>query len=417
VTSGGGATSASVSDFDFIMTTILRQRTNYPLRKAFLRDGINDIGDIIALGGRCIARLKFPDDSSGIVVLEKLDDSDQQLIHCFVAFVANKIDDGNPMHSDWQNLAEITKFQEYKIIGYASHHNAWCCWCNVSCNETHNASYNASYNALDDDRDTDRFDLNDDNGITPVVIPSEPSRLNSGISSSADDLFEQHVGIDSRLSASTDDLKSRKSSSVVDCCVDLDNDNGIAVVVAADPIPNDAKDAVMDPLDEENVAADSIPNDVDEEDASGQVKPIHEPYPLDYRVSSSGDDIFLDYHDVGVADDNDIFLDDHDGVVADDSITTEPPYGLDSRVSSSSADDLFKRDDGTTDWIPSGSAGLGSCQSRSADDIVECDDGITDSMPSEPAGLGSRPSASVADLFDLGDDTLDALDGEDFLVK
>jgi hypothetical protein len=236
---------------------------------------------------------------------------------------------------------------------------------------------NASYNALDNDRDTDRrFDLNDDNGITPVVIPSEPSRLNSCLSSSADDLFEQHVGIDSRLSASADDLKSRKSSSIVDCCVDLDNDNGIAVVVvAADPIPYDAKEAVMDPLDEEN--------------ANGQVKPRHEPHPLDYRVSSSADDIFLDYHDVGVADDNDIFLDDHDGVVADNSITTEPPDGLDSRVSSS-ADDIFKRDDGTTDWIPSESTGLRSCQSRSADDIVECDDGITDSIPGEPPGLDSR---------------------------
>jgi hypothetical protein len=127
--------------------------------------------------------------------------------------------------------------------------------------------------------------LNDDNGITPGVIPSEPARLNSRISSSADDIFEQHVRIDSRLSASADDLKSRKSSSAVDCCVDLDNDNGIAVVVAADPIPNDAKEAVMDPLDEENVAADPIPNDakeavmdpLDEENGSGQVKPRQEP--------------------------------------------------------------------------------------------------------------------------------------------
>ena len=216
----------------------------------------------MCLGGRCIARLKFPDDSSGTVVVEKLADGDQQLIHCFIAFFSEKIADGNPIHSDWQNLAEITEFQEFKVIGCVSCYNAWCHWCNVSCNETHNASHTALNNALDNDRDTDRFDLNDDNGINPVVIPR----------------------------------------------------NGIAVVVAADPIPNDPEEGAMDPLDGENT--------------SGQVKPRSESSRLDDRVSSSADDIFLDHHDVVVTGDNDVFLDDHDGVVADDPIATEPPDGL-----------------------------------------------------------------------------------------
>ncbi len=195
-------TVASVSDFDFIMTTILRQGTDSPLRKAFLKAGINDIAGVITLRGRDIDGLKFPDVSSGTIVLEKLADGDQQLIHCFIAFFNKKIADGILIYLDWQNLAETTEFQEFQIIGYSSHCNAWHYWCNVSCNERHNASCNAWCNALDNDRDTDRFDLNDDNGITPVVIPR----------------------------------------------------NGIAVVVAADPIPNDPEEGAMDQLDGENTS-------------------------------------------------------------------------------------------------------------------------------------------------------------------
>jgi hypothetical protein len=153
-------------------------------------------------------------------------------------------------------------------------------------------------------------------------------------------LITTATGYDNRNDKPASHGKCRRS---VDCCVDLNNDNGIAVVVAAGPIPNDAKEAVMDPFDGENVAVDPIPNDakeavmnpLDEENASGQVKPRHEPYPLDHLVSSSADDIFLDYHDVSVDNDNDIFLDDHDGVVADDSITTEPVSRLRQTISSS----------------------------------------------------------------------------------
>jgi hypothetical protein len=45
------------------------------------------------------------------------------LIRCFIAFVKKKIADGNPIHSDWQNLADLTEFQEYRTVsanGYDS---------------------------------------------------------------------------------------------------------------------------------------------------------------------------------------------------------------------------------------------------------------------------------------------------------
>jgi hypothetical protein len=173
----------------------------------------------------------------------------------------------------------------------------------------------------------------------------------------------------------------------------------------ADPIPSEPSrlgscisrvscpvEGTMDPLDGENT--------------SGQVKSRSESSRLDERVSSSADDIFLDYHDVVVTDDNYIFLDDHDDVVTGDTIATEPLDGLGSRVSSS-ADDLFECDDGITDLIPTEPAGIAdsipseppelrSRLSRVSHATDEYDDGIADSIPSKPPELRSRLSATVS---------------------
>ena len=110
--------------------------------------------------------------------------------------------------------------------------------------------------------------------------PSQSYRLGSRHSCSADDSLKDDDGISYSIpseppglnSRSADDLNSRQSSSVVDCCVELDNDNGFAVAVAADPISNVPKEAVVDPLHGEN--------------ASSQVKPRSESSRLDYRLSS-----------------------------------------------------------------------------------------------------------------------------------
>ena len=178
----------------------------------------------------------------------------------------------------------------------------------------------------------DSFSLDNVNGINhAVAIPSEPPGLNS---------------------RSADDLNSRQSSSVVDCCVELDNDNEIAAVVAAVPISNVPKEAIVDPLHGEN--------------ASGQVKPRSESSRLDYRVSSA------DECDDGIA----------------HSIPSKP-HGLGS-CHFRSADCVFKYDDGIA------ASGLGSCHFRSADYVFECNDGIAASILSEsPAGLGSHLSATV----------------------
>jgi hypothetical protein len=346
-------TSASVSDFnfDFIMTTILCQGTDSPLRKALLRDGFTDLEGIMCLGGRYIHQLKFPDDSSGIIILKKLADEDQRLIHCFVAFVRKKIADGNWILHDWQNLTEITEFQEFKIIGYASYYNDWYYWRNVSCNEE---AYNARYNALDNE-------------------------LGSCVSTSVDN-GDDGIAVISLVDDDSPGLSTRLSTSmVIDLDLDLDldddddedDDGGIEFLVADHSI----RPFTLDPLD-------------GKKNASGQVKPS-EPSRLDCRVSSSADDIF-----------------------EDDPIPSKPPGGLGSRLSSlavdlsknasgqvkpsepsrldyrvsSSADDIFE-DDPIPSEPPDG--GLGSRLSSLAVDLFE------QSIPSEPPKLHSRLSSAV----------------------
>jgi hypothetical protein len=132
----------------------------------------------------------------------------------------------------------------------------------------------------------------------------------------------------------------------------LDNDNGIAVlVVAADPIPTDPEEATDDSI------------------------PTEPPDGLGYRLSPSDDLLEL-------------------------SIPSEPPDGLllgtlaDSRVSSSSADDLLLDDHHADDSIPTETPdGLGYRLSPS-DDLLER------SIPSEPPDgllLGTRLSFSTDD--------------------
>ena len=43
----------------------------------------------------------------------------QQLIRAFNAFVDTKIDEGDPIHGDWQNKAIKTEFDEFRLAGFA----------------------------------------------------------------------------------------------------------------------------------------------------------------------------------------------------------------------------------------------------------------------------------------------------------
>jgi hypothetical protein len=112
---------ASDTDFQFIMGTVLGQKQDSPLFKALEKAGITDVGGITSLTDQVIDRLKYRDDSSGTSVKKDLGHGYQQLIRSFNVFVLMKNDEGNPIHGDWQNLTILAKFQEFRIIGFASH--------------------------------------------------------------------------------------------------------------------------------------------------------------------------------------------------------------------------------------------------------------------------------------------------------
>jgi hypothetical protein len=109
---------ASVTDFEFIMSTVFAQKDDSPLHEAFERDRIIDVEGITSLMGRDIDRLKYQDtDSSGATVLVGLGKGYQSLIRCFNAFVITKYDEGTPVHGDWQNLVTKADYQDFRVIG------------------------------------------------------------------------------------------------------------------------------------------------------------------------------------------------------------------------------------------------------------------------------------------------------------
>jgi hypothetical protein len=103
------AAAITVSDFEFVFATLLRQGNDTPL---LLREAVTDIASIMCMSDRDIERFKFPDDSSGTIVLIELDYGHRQLIRCFHVFARKRSAEGNPMHSDWQNLANPTEFRK-----------------------------------------------------------------------------------------------------------------------------------------------------------------------------------------------------------------------------------------------------------------------------------------------------------------
>jgi hypothetical protein len=111
---------ASDNDFKFIMETILGQREDSPLYKSLKRDGFDDVIGIATLTEGCIENLKYKDDSSGNIIIVELDQDCRALVRCFKVFVRMKIDEGKPIHQDWQNLTIKADFQAFSIqtIGF-----------------------------------------------------------------------------------------------------------------------------------------------------------------------------------------------------------------------------------------------------------------------------------------------------------
>jgi hypothetical protein len=111
----------STTDFEFVMDKIFCTKPDSPLSKSFEKCGVTDVGSIVSLTDTAIDRLKYRDDSSTPTVVESLGIGYQQLIRVFNAWVETRIDEGNPIHGDWQNKATKTDFDEYRLSGFAKY--------------------------------------------------------------------------------------------------------------------------------------------------------------------------------------------------------------------------------------------------------------------------------------------------------
>ena len=108
--------TSSVSDYEFVTTTVLGHRPNSPLLKAFKDAAVSDVGGIFCLSDECIALFKYPDVSpSGTATNAELVIGYQQLIRCFREFVHKKCAEGKPIHRDWHNLFDRAEFRDYHV--------------------------------------------------------------------------------------------------------------------------------------------------------------------------------------------------------------------------------------------------------------------------------------------------------------
>jgi hypothetical protein len=109
----------SEADFKFIIGTILNQKEDSPMSKAFRCTGISDLGDITLPSDRVIDCLECQDNAVTSPAMMEPGLGHQQPVCCFNAWVETKNDDGNPIRGDWQNKATQEEFNEHRLVGFA----------------------------------------------------------------------------------------------------------------------------------------------------------------------------------------------------------------------------------------------------------------------------------------------------------
>ena len=105
-------------DFEYILTTVLGQEADSPMRKSLCRAGIDDVAGITSLAGQRIKSLNYKGDASGKAVLTGLPVSYlQRLIH-FKAYIHMKLKAGVMVHEDWRNNVTREEFEEFQVTGH-----------------------------------------------------------------------------------------------------------------------------------------------------------------------------------------------------------------------------------------------------------------------------------------------------------
>jgi hypothetical protein len=108
---------ASKADFTFIVKTILGQKPDSPISKAFDTACIHNALDILNICAQDVKSLMYSDASDPSVDV-KLLSGHHELIWCFQKYVRNKTRDGEPMHRDWKNLFVQADFEAFRLHFY-----------------------------------------------------------------------------------------------------------------------------------------------------------------------------------------------------------------------------------------------------------------------------------------------------------
>ena len=87
-------TMTQEADFGYIMTTVLGQKADSPIRKSLSRAGIDDVAGIMSLAKQRIENLKYKDSAAGKAILTEFPDGYLQHLICFKAYIGMKLKAG-----------------------------------------------------------------------------------------------------------------------------------------------------------------------------------------------------------------------------------------------------------------------------------------------------------------------------------
>ena len=112
-------------DFEYILTTVLGQQADSPMRKSLHRAGIDDAAGITSLAEQRIERLNYKDDASGKAVITELPASYLQCLIHFKAYTRTKLNAGVMVHKDWKNTGTRKEFEDFQVTRYVNDLDNW----------------------------------------------------------------------------------------------------------------------------------------------------------------------------------------------------------------------------------------------------------------------------------------------------
>jgi len=105
-------------DVEYILTTVLGQQADSPMRKSLCRAGIDDVASITSLAKQRIENLKYRDDAVGKAVLTGLPIGYLQRLVRFKAYTRMELKAGVMVHENWRNTVTREEFEVFQVTGH-----------------------------------------------------------------------------------------------------------------------------------------------------------------------------------------------------------------------------------------------------------------------------------------------------------